>query len=81
VISLKDNDFGHAPFPVMSMPIIFNSRHPKTLVTGKQEQIERIYGFPLKSKEDNTYLTVREQTSYDLDKVKKIQLYQGENVF
>jgi len=74
VISLKDDNLGHTPFPVMSMPIIFNSRHPKTSVTGKQEQIERIYGFPLKSKEHDAYLTVREQTSYDLDKVKKIQL-------
>jgi protein N-lysine methyltransferase METTL21D len=70
VISLKDNDLGHTPFPVMSMPIMFNSRHPKTSVTGKQEQIERIYGFSLKSKEDNVCLIVREQTSYDLDKVK-----------
>ena len=71
VINLKDSGFGHTPFPVISMPIMFNSRHPKTLATGKQEQIERIYGFPLKSKEDNVYLTVREQTSYDLDKVNK----------
>jgi protein N-lysine methyltransferase METTL21D len=70
VISLKDNDLGHTPFPVMSMPIMFNSRHPKTSVTGKQEQIERIYGFSSKSKEDNVCLIVREQTSYDLDKVK-----------
>lgn len=81
VISLKDNDLGHTPFPVMSMPIMFNSRHPKTSVTGKQEQIERIYGFSLKSKEDNVCLIVREQTSYDLDKVKYIQLYRGEDAF
>jgi hypothetical protein len=53
----------------MSMPIIFNLRHLNTSVSGKQEQIERVYGFPLKSNEENVYLTIREQTSFDLDKV------------
>jgi hypothetical protein len=69
VINIKDRDFGCTPLPVMSMPIIFNLRHLNTSVSGKQEQIERVYGFPLKSNEENVYLTIREQTSFDLDKV------------
>jgi protein N-lysine methyltransferase METTL21D len=69
VINLTDHDIGHTPLPVVSMPIIFNSHHPKTSILGKQELIERIYGFPLRSNEENVYLTVREQTSFDLDKV------------
>jgi hypothetical protein len=68
VINLKDHDVGRTPFPVISMPIILNSRHPKLSVVGKQEQIERVYSFFMKTNED-VYLTIREQTSYDLDKV------------
>ena len=71
MINLKGHGLGDTPLPVISMPILFYSRNLKALPAGKQEQIERIYAFLLTPNEENVYLTVREQTSYDLDKVNK----------
>lgn len=72
IINVNDPDVGKMPLPVISMPISLHSRHSTSLQTGKQEQIERIYTFPLISNEI-VYLIVREQTSYDLDKVNTTQ--------
>lgn len=69
VINLKGAQLGKTgPLPVMSMPMMCNSRHSKVSSATKQEQIERIYRLPLHSNED-PFIIVREQTSYDLDKV------------
>lgn len=68
-IDLKGYQLGKTgPLPVVSMPIFCSSRHSKMLAGIKQEQIERIYRLPIPSNEDK-FITVREQTSYDLDKV------------
>lgn len=70
VIDLTSSRLGKTPFPVMSMPISFHSRHVKASASTKQEQIERVYRLNNGSSEkDNLLMTVREQTSYDLDKV------------
>ncbi|KAH9893559.1 putative methyltransferase-domain-containing protein [Cubamyces lactineus] len=63
IINLAASDLGIRPFPVLSMPILFSSRGR----AGKQEQIERLYRIPLQAGA-NGFLTVREQTSFDLDK-------------
>jgi hypothetical protein len=70
IIHLNDHELGKTPFPVFSMPIVFHSRNTKASLVGKQEQIERMYTFPLASNE-NVCITVREQTSFDLDKVNR----------
>lgn len=66
IINLAAHDLGARPFPVLSMPILFSSRGR---TVEKQEQIERVYRVPLQTGE-NRFLTVREQTSFDLDKVR-----------
>ncbi|KAI0653003.1 hypothetical protein C8Q70DRAFT_1039423 [Cubamyces menziesii] len=63
IINLAASDLGTRPFPVLSMPVLFSSRGR----AGKQEQIERVYRIPLQAG-TNGFLTVREQTSFDLDK-------------
>ena len=65
IINLAASDLGTRPFPVLSMPVLFSSRGR----AGKQEQIERVYRIPLQAG-TNGFLTVREQTSFDLDKVR-----------
>ncbi|KAH9857281.1 putative methyltransferase-domain-containing protein [Lenzites betulinus] len=67
IINLAGTDLGTRPFPVMSMPILFSSRGRGGAAVEKQEQIERVYRIPLPEGE-NGFLTVREQTSFDLDK-------------
>lgn len=57
---------GSIPLPVMSMPILFSSRS-RTAVS-KQEQVERIYRLPT-SAQSAAFLSIIEQTSFDLDKV------------
>jgi len=54
------------PLPVMSVPILFTS---KPRAKTKQEQIERVYRFPI---HDKTLVSMKitEQTSFDLDKVR-----------
>ena len=66
VINLAGLSCGARPFPVISMPIIFASRHKHSL--GKQEQIRRIYRVPV-APSSQVFLRVTEQTSFDLDKV------------
>ncbi|RPD52647.1 hypothetical protein L226DRAFT_460788 [Lentinus tigrinus ALCF2SS1-7] len=66
ILNLASRDIGLKPFPVMSMPILFSSRaRPGNLE--KQQQIERVYRVPLQPERDG-FLTIREQTSFDLDK-------------
>jgi hypothetical protein len=69
-IDMKGDALGKMPFPVMSMPILFDSRQSK-LASAKQEQIERLYKFPIRESE-SVFLKVTEQTSFDLDKVSMI---------
>lgn len=58
-----------APFPVFSMPITFSSksRHP----AAKQERIERMYSLST-SPEAQACFRLVEQTSFDLDKVSRL---------
>ena len=68
-IDLSSQELGQTPLPVVSMPILFDSRHGKS---GKQEQIERVYSLPGGSPEELPSFTITEQTSFDLDKVRSI---------
>lgn len=69
VLNLASAEIGDKPFPVMSMPILLSSRgRPSNML--KQQEIERVYRVPLQSDRDG-FLTVREQTSFDLDKVSR----------
>lgn len=83
VIDLKGEHTGDTPLPVFSMPILFSSRpNLKGNGAGKQEQIERLYKVPIKSDEGqdepgstHILLRIKEQTSYDLDKVSRPSAY------
>lgn len=68
-IDLAQEPFGGRPFPVISMPILFSSRggSGKNSSAVKQEQIERLFRFPLGL--SSALLSVQEQLSFDLDKV------------
>jgi hypothetical protein len=66
VIHLKGEEMGKSPFPALSMPIWFAPHLP--LSPAKQAEIERVFRFP-SSYRENAYLTIREHTSFDLDKV------------
>ncbi|KZT07420.1 uncharacterized protein LAESUDRAFT_742889 [Laetiporus sulphureus 93-53] len=72
VVDLASLSLGERPFPVLSMPIHFSSRSykgkPGAGSTGKQEQIERLYRIPLGGGDGQAFITVTEQTSFDLDK-------------
>jgi protein N-lysine methyltransferase METTL21D len=57
---------GKAPFPVISIPIKITPKPDKILV--KQTQVERMYCASLAGLGDLHFL-LREQTSFDLDKV------------
>ena len=57
---------GKTPFPVISMPIQITSKLEKNPT--KQTQIERVYRAPL-TDFGNLHYLLREQTSFDLDKV------------
>ena len=65
-IHLKGDSVGVLPFAVASMPIWFAPHIP--LSPTRQDEIERIFRFP-SSTQETAYLTVREHTSFDLDKV------------
>ncbi|KAH9931814.1 putative methyltransferase-domain-containing protein [Fomitopsis serialis] len=54
IINLGSADVGQRPFPVMSMPIFFSSKIPKTKLPSFSEK--------------QVFMRVREQTSFDLDK-------------
>lgn len=73
IINLQGPQLGKTgPLPVMSMPITFSSHGYKGDIAGKQDQIERVYRLPLIGDGQNAFLTIREQTSYDLDKVSSL---------
>lgn len=57
---------GKSPFPVLSMPILFSSKGRPN--ASKQEQVERIYCLKM-GQQMQVFLSVIEQTSFDLDKV------------
>ncbi|RDX50268.1 hypothetical protein OH76DRAFT_1349222 [Lentinus brumalis] len=66
ILNLASREIGEKPFPIVSMPILVSSRaHWGNLE--KQQHIERVYRIPLHSEKDG-FLTIREQTSFDLDK-------------
>lgn len=65
LINLGYRELGVQPLPVASMPISF-TRHP-LMKAVKQDEIERLFTFPSAYSENP--LIVREQTSFDLDKV------------
>ncbi|PIL25291.1 hypothetical protein GSI_13180 [Ganoderma sinense ZZ0214-1] len=67
IVNLVAHDVGERPFPVMSMPIVVSSRARAGPHAEKQQSIERVYRVPLQAEKDG-FLTVREQTSFDLDK-------------
>lgn len=72
VINLGSPDVGQRPHPVISMPILFTHRSSEvrgTAHAGKQEHIERIYRIPLHATEQ-VFMRIKEQTSFDLDKVR-----------
>ena len=73
VMNLAALDLGERPFPVMSMPILVSVRGRAE----KQQEIERVYRVPLLPGKDG-FLTIREQTSFDLDKVCEGLLRVGE---
>ena len=77
-IDLGSEEIGKsAPFPVISMPILFSARATKNVF--KQEKVERIYLLPLTGASGDginnsgigsvASLRFTEQTSFDLDKV------------
>lgn len=77
-ISLTDTRFGRTPFPLLSLPIYVNAasnpktKHPPRVQ--KQEKIERRILLPecRQTPDDRGgpyVVTLREETSYDLDKV------------
>jgi hypothetical protein len=77
-VSLGDvRSTGKAPFPVISMPIRITAKPDKT--PAKQTQIERIYCTSLIGLGDLRFL-LREQTSFDLDKVIEHCLHPDERV-
>ncbi|TFK39430.1 putative methyltransferase-domain-containing protein [Crucibulum laeve] len=60
---------GKLPFPVLSMPVLFSAKGWKG--RDKQEQIERIYRFPViqsDGEKKEVGMKITEQTSFDLDK-------------
>lgn len=73
-------DVGQAPFPVMSMPILFQSRSDPRLAKGKQEKIERVFRFSGRlsdggESEQQVEMKITEQTSFDLDKVSAFPVF------
>lgn len=71
-INLGNSALGNTPFPVMSMPVLFDSSSRlDPSAGGKQEQVERVYQLPFGPGESR-YLTITEQTSFDLDKVSTV---------
>lgn len=66
VISLNAENFGQEPLPVISMPMLLDAK-AKLKGQEKQEQVERLYS--VLSGQNEAILCIREQTSFDLDKV------------
>lgn len=78
-VDLGNQGIGKAALPVMSVPILFGARSSRW--AGKQEQIERVYRFPVAAGSEGEMtqvsLKVTEQTSFDLDKVRIRALVSG----
>jgi hypothetical protein len=76
IIDLCAKDFGVRPLPVISMPVRIDAKGGKTKSPGKQEQIERLYSVPgvVGTEKQSTLLCIREQTSFELDKVFHVHL-------
>ena len=68
IVNLAGHGVGGRPFPVMSMPIVFGRGKPPA-GAGKQEQVERIYRVAVAG-EQQAFMSIREKTSFDLDKVR-----------
>lgn len=68
---------GKTPFPVISMPIRIMQKPEKN--PAKQTQIERMYHVPLTGLGD-LHCLLREQTSFDLDKVIDFCLHSNERM-
>lgn len=66
LIPLFDEELGPSPLPVISMPVLVT--RSSTSKHGKQDEIERV--FALSSHDAQFPLVIREQTSFDLDKVR-----------
>ena len=72
VANLAACDVGARPFPVLSVPVLVSARGAGR--AEKQQQIERVYRLPVlshlhQSGGRDAFLRIREQTSFDLDKV------------
>lgn len=67
IVNLASATTGDRPFPVLSMPITFSSRRAAA-GPAKQERVERIYRVCADG-EGQAFLSIQEQTSFDLDKV------------
>lgn len=67
IIDLIGSKVGLEPLPVMSMPIMFGQGSGSG--GHKQEQIERVYRMAARG--DAGKMIIREQTSFDLDKVSR----------
>lgn len=70
IVNLASTATGERPLPVLSMPILFSSRRAAS-DHSKQEQVQRIYRV-LTPAQEQIFLTVKEQTSFDLDKVRRM---------
>ena len=68
IVNLASAVTGDRPCPVLSMPITFSSRRGP--VQTKQERVERVYRLCADTGEQ-AFLSVKEQTSFDLDKVRR----------
>ena len=67
IVNLISRAVGDRPFPVLSMPITFSSRK-LFAAASKQERVERVYRLCTDSGQQ-AFMTIKEQTSFDLDKV------------
>lgn len=68
IVNLASPVAGDRPLPVLSMPITFSSR--RTMASdSKQEMVERVYRICADTGEQS-FLSIKEQTSFDLDKVR-----------
>ena len=67
IVNLASAAAGDRPLPVLSMPITFSSKRAAGSAT-KQERVERVYRICTHNGEQ-AFLTIKEQTSFDLDKV------------
>ena len=65
IVNLSSGTIGERPFPVLSMPMTF---YRGKVSAAKQDKVERVYRISMKP-EEQRFLTIKEKTSFDLDKV------------